>query len=273
MDQVSPPARRAAFYLLLLAPPTHFAVSSNAAPLRCAVVGAVREGGEDRGGHVRGGVQGQGPVHQRDDRAQEDPAGAGRRGRPVHRHPRDLPPQGDAAPEHRQVSRQQPAASLLLCCRLIYNTRGFSLSLSCWLAAGADYGRTDCSCRLQDVVHNDKCIYLVFEYLDLDLKKHMDSSTDFNNHRIVKVAQSVGCYASTRSPAAFCSPLNLAAFVSSVAPEKCNVTLSIVPDLLAVLPLPDFAGRCLLPLAPRAPPGSQAAEPAHRPPQQPAEAR
>jgi hypothetical protein len=42
-------------------------------------------------------------------------------------------------------------------------------------------------CRLQDVVHSDKCIYLVFEYLDLDLKKHMDSSQDFNNHRTVKV--------------------------------------------------------------------------------------
>ena len=42
-------------------------------------------------------------------------------------------------------------------------------------------------CRLHDVVHNDKCIYLVFEYLDLDLKKHMDSSPDFKNHRIVKV--------------------------------------------------------------------------------------
>jgi len=42
-------------------------------------------------------------------------------------------------------------------------------------------------CRLHDVVHNDKCIYLVFEYLDLDLKKHMDSNPDFKNHRIVKV--------------------------------------------------------------------------------------
>ncbi|GBG79694.1 hypothetical protein CBR_g29959 [Chara braunii] len=29
--------------------------------------------------------------------------------------------------------------------------------------------------RLQDVVHSDKRLYLVFEYLDLDLKKHMDS--------------------------------------------------------------------------------------------------
>ena len=40
--------------------------------------------------------------------------------------------------------------------------------------------------RLQDVVHNEKCIYLVFEYLDLDLKRHMDSSADFKNHHIVK---------------------------------------------------------------------------------------
>ncbi|KAL8547489.1 hypothetical protein ACS0TY_006998 [Phlomoides rotata] len=34
--------------------------------------------------------------------------------------------------------------------------------------------------RLQDVMHSDKRLYLVFEYLDLDLdlKKHMDSSPD-----------------------------------------------------------------------------------------------
>ncbi|XP_038078217.1 cyclin-dependent kinase 2-like [Patiria miniata] len=31
--------------------------------------------------------------------------------------------------------------------------------------------------RLQDVVHNDKKLYLVFEFLDQDLKKFMDSST------------------------------------------------------------------------------------------------
>ncbi|KAF5207820.1 Cyclin-dependent kinase [Thalictrum thalictroides] len=41
--------------------------------------------------------------------------------------------------------------------------------------------------RLQDVVHSEKRLYLVFEYLDLDLKKHMDSSPDFNkDHRVVK---------------------------------------------------------------------------------------
>jgi cyclin-dependent kinase 2 len=66
---------------------------------------------------------------------------------------------------------------------------GFFLLLLCQLLTRL--------CRLQDVVHSDKCIYLVFEYLDLDLKKHMDSSPDFTNHRIVKV-QSVN--ASTRSP-------------------------------------------------------------------------
>ncbi|KAL5555056.1 hypothetical protein UlMin_037292 [Ulmus minor] len=33
--------------------------------------------------------------------------------------------------------------------------------------------------KLQDVVHSEKRLYLVFEYLDLDLKKHMDSSPEF----------------------------------------------------------------------------------------------
>ncbi|KAK9903136.1 hypothetical protein M0R45_006223 [Rubus argutus] len=33
--------------------------------------------------------------------------------------------------------------------------------------------------RLQDVVHSEKRLYLVFEYLDLDLKKHMDSTPEF----------------------------------------------------------------------------------------------
>ncbi|XP_062098982.1 cell division control protein 2 homolog 2 [Humulus lupulus] len=34
--------------------------------------------------------------------------------------------------------------------------------------------------RLQDVVHSEKRLYLVFEYLDLDLKKFMDSSPNFS---------------------------------------------------------------------------------------------
>ncbi|KVH97231.1 Protein kinase, catalytic domain-containing protein [Cynara cardunculus var. scolymus] len=41
--------------------------------------------------------------------------------------------------------------------------------------------------RLQDVVHSDKRLYLVFEYLDLDLKKHMDSCPEFaKDPRLVK---------------------------------------------------------------------------------------
>ncbi|CAN1753461.1 Cell division control protein 2 homolog A [Linum perenne] len=43
--------------------------------------------------------------------------------------------------------------------------------------------------RLQDVVHSEKRLYLVFEYLDLDLKKHMDSCPEFGKDpRIVKVS-------------------------------------------------------------------------------------
>lgn len=42
--------------------------------------------------------------------------------------------------------------------------------------------------RLQDVVHSEKRLYLVFEYLDLDLKKHMDSCPEFSQDpRLVKV--------------------------------------------------------------------------------------
>ncbi|KAK6140901.1 hypothetical protein DH2020_025363 [Rehmannia glutinosa] len=43
--------------------------------------------------------------------------------------------------------------------------------------------------RLQDVVHSEKRLYLVFEYLDLDLKKHMDSCPEFSQDpRMVKVS-------------------------------------------------------------------------------------
>uniref|UniRef100_A0A2N9IPU9 cyclin-dependent kinase n=1 Tax=Fagus sylvatica TaxID=28930 RepID=A0A2N9IPU9_FAGSY len=42
---------------------------------------------------------------------------------------------------------------------------------------------------LQDVVHSEKRLYLVFEYLDLDLKKHMDSSPEFaKDLRQIKVS-------------------------------------------------------------------------------------
>jgi cyclin-dependent kinase 2 len=41
--------------------------------------------------------------------------------------------------------------------------------------------------RLQDVVHSEKRLYLVFEYLDLDLKKHMDTCPDLaKDPRLIK---------------------------------------------------------------------------------------
>lgn len=39
-------------------------------------------------------------------------------------------------------------------------------------------------------MHSEKRLYLVFEYLDLDLKKHMDSSPEFSKDpRLVKVSK------------------------------------------------------------------------------------
>ncbi|KAG5578275.1 hypothetical protein H5410_058409 [Solanum commersonii] len=44
--------------------------------------------------------------------------------------------------------------------------------------------------RLLDVVHSEKRLYLVFEYLDLDLKKHMDSCPEFSKDTgVVKVSK------------------------------------------------------------------------------------
>ena len=43
--------------------------------------------------------------------------------------------------------------------------------------------------RLEDVVHSEKRLYLVFEYLDLDLKKHMDCNPNFGrNHTLLKAS-------------------------------------------------------------------------------------
>ncbi|XP_039010356.1 cell division control protein 2 homolog [Hibiscus syriacus] len=41
--------------------------------------------------------------------------------------------------------------------------------------------------QVQDVVHSEKRLYLVFEYLDLDLKKQMDSCLEFGEDpRMIK---------------------------------------------------------------------------------------
>lgn len=42
------------------------------------------------------------------------------------------------------------------------------------------------------MVHSEKRLYLVFEYLDLDLKKHMDSCPEFSKDpRLVKVSHMI----------------------------------------------------------------------------------
>ena len=56
-----------------------------------------------RRGHVRRGVQSAAQNQRRHDCAQEDTAGAGGRGHPAHRHPRDLAAEGAATREHRVV--------------------------------------------------------------------------------------------------------------------------------------------------------------------------
>lgn len=44
--------------------------------------------------------------------------------------------------------------------------------------------------RLLDVVHSEKRLYLVFEYLDLDLKKYMESCPEFfKDPHVVKVSK------------------------------------------------------------------------------------
>ena len=51
--------------------------------------------------------------------------------------------------------------------------------------------------RLEDVVHSDKKLWLVFEYVDLDLKKHMDTNPGFgSDHSIIKVPPLVACLCS-----------------------------------------------------------------------------
>lgn len=42
--------------------------------------------------------------------------------------------------------------------------------------------------RLYDVIHSDKRLYLVFEFVDMDLKKQMDATPNFcKNHKMIKL--------------------------------------------------------------------------------------
>ena len=50
-------------------------------------------------------------------------------------------------------------------------------------------------CRLLDIVHADQKLYLVFEFLDVDLKRYMDNGNKANRPitpDIVKVSVSFG---------------------------------------------------------------------------------
>lgn len=46
-------------------------------------------------------------------------------------------------------------------------------------------------CRLLDVIHSDQKLYLVFEFLDNDLKKFMDTYTGLLPMQLVKVRLSL----------------------------------------------------------------------------------
>lgn len=74
-------------------------------------------------------------------------------------------------------------------------------------------------------MHSDKKLYLVFEYLDLDLKKHMDSHPNFGrDHRLVKVS--------------FCGWGSLVQGVATNRVVCC-----------AVLPISDAPRHCILPFS------------------------
>ena len=64
--------------------------------------------------------------------------------------------------------------------------------------AAADHGAA-ARFRLHDVIHSENRLYLVFEYLDQDLKKHMDSVPGGMSPKLLKVrpqASRLRCYLS-----------------------------------------------------------------------------
>ena len=49
------------------------------------------------------------------------------------------------------------------------------------------------SCRLEEVMYDNKRLFLVFEYLELDLKKYMDTTPALaQNKHLIKVKGSSG---------------------------------------------------------------------------------
>ena len=85
-------------------------------------------------------------------------------------------------------------------------------------------------------MHSDAKLYLIFEFLDLDLKKYMDSIPNGLAPELIKVGLGDGCLR---------TGLDLAKF-THFAPIE--------------LPLPNHQGNQLLPLPSHPPPGLEATE-------------
>lgn len=74
--------------------------------------------------------------------------------------------------------------------------------------------------RLLDIVHNDTKLYLVFEYLDLDLKRYMDKVGEGEGlgHEIVQVcavSPSISTFRSLRpNPFSRLPPSTLSSYLS-----------------------------------------------------------
>ena len=125
----------------------------------------------------------------------------------------------------------------------------------CW-PASARCQRADtalCVLRLHDVIHSENRLYLVFEYLDQDLKKHMDSVPGGMSPNLIKVRPS--------------RMHSLPRYLPKPAPPHQRVALPLNPRCPVPIELhvPDDRRPQLLPRAPDPSPRPQAAEPANRP--------
>lgn len=141
--------------------------------------GEVREDREGWGGDVREGVQGAGQGDGPARRLEEDAARDGRGGHPTHRPPRDLPtPTPLPLPSRRSVLFIR-RVQLFFLFKIVIN-RFFSCSPDFHFVFGAFF-RLLC---VEQVEKNGKpLLYLVFEYIETDLKKYIDTFRKGTNPR------------------------------------------------------------------------------------------
>ena len=119
---------------------------------------------------------------------------------------------------------------------------------------------------LRDVVHNENRLYLVFEYLDVDMKKHFDTHPALaQDRRVIKVGLPVTAWAQIRAVTRrrSRSRWRLGAVTTALCTEEMLVgPLADTPPppcLCAAILAPDIHGRRFLPLPPvraRRPPAS-----------------